>query len=573
MSQSKCVAIYARVSSEQQAKAQTIDSQIEALKSRIKQDGFSLPEDMYFIDDGYSGSQFVRPALERLRDCVHMGVIDRLYVLCPDRLIRKYAYQVLIIEELTASGMALVFLEQAHGTAAEDILLRQVQGIIAEYERAKIVERNRRGRIHSARQGNVSALSGAPYGYNYIAKQNGQLASYEINLIEAKVIRQIFHWVGIERLTLGEVIRRLESQGIEKKGGNQWDRSAIRRWLNNPAYIGKAAFGKSKTEPMTQRIRPLRHGSATPKRVASTSRRDPAEWIEIPVPAIISESLFQAAQKQMEENRRRARQWKRGATYLLQGLVVCGHCDYAYVGSFSGAKDAQGRRSYGYYRCSGSNKYRHQGHVICDNKPSRIDALDEMVWAQVQVVLKEPQRLQREYQKRLDAFENNDGQKYEQNALEKQIKKLKQGSARLIDGYADGALTLEEFKPRIENLKQKVAQLESQLIDVKNDEEKQNELSLVINHLEQFADTVNKNLSSTDFLIKRTIIRALVKQIEVHKNEIVVIFRVEPSAPTNREDFKPVSHECSKPIDKLGKSKNDSVFSQDCSRLHRGHHG
>ena len=81
MIQTKCAAIYARVSSERQVKAQTIDSQIDALKSRVAQDGYSLPADMYFIDDGYCGSHFIRPALERLRDCAHTGVIDKLYVL------------------------------------------------------------------------------------------------------------------------------------------------------------------------------------------------------------------------------------------------------------------------------------------------------------------------------------------------------------------------------------------------------------------------------------------------------------------------------------------------------------
>src|SRR4051794_19703013 len=81
-----CVAIYARVSSEQQATSNTIDSQIAALEARLAQDGLCLPPDCRFIDEGYSGATLVRPALERLRDAVAAGNLDRLYVHSPDRL-------------------------------------------------------------------------------------------------------------------------------------------------------------------------------------------------------------------------------------------------------------------------------------------------------------------------------------------------------------------------------------------------------------------------------------------------------------------------------------------------------
>jgi site-specific DNA recombinase len=87
---------YARVSSEQQAEANTIDSQVAALRAQIAADGFALRSVLEFIDAGYSGSSLVRPALERLRDVAVAGGLDRLYVHCPDRLARHYAYQVLL---------------------------------------------------------------------------------------------------------------------------------------------------------------------------------------------------------------------------------------------------------------------------------------------------------------------------------------------------------------------------------------------------------------------------------------------------------------------------------------------
>jgi site-specific DNA recombinase len=125
-------ALYARVSSEAQASAQTIQSQLAALQTRIKAAGDELTVERHFIDEGYSGSTLVRPALERLRDLVAAGAVDRLYIHSPDRLARKYAYQVLLVDEFQRAGVEVVFLNRALGTSPEDDLLLQVQGMIAD---------------------------------------------------------------------------------------------------------------------------------------------------------------------------------------------------------------------------------------------------------------------------------------------------------------------------------------------------------------------------------------------------------------------------------------------------------
>ena len=133
------VAICARVSSDQQAEAHTVASQVAALRERVGTEGLALPAAMQFIDEGYSGATLVRPALERLRDVVAAGAVDRLYVHSPDRLARKYAYQVLLVDEFRRAGVEVMFLNRALGQSPEDDLLLQVQGMIAEYERAKII--------------------------------------------------------------------------------------------------------------------------------------------------------------------------------------------------------------------------------------------------------------------------------------------------------------------------------------------------------------------------------------------------------------------------------------------------
>src|SRR5207245_11664732 len=124
------VAMYARVSSDQPAEAQTIASQVAALRERVAAEGFVLPEAMPFLDEGYSGATLIRPALERLRDVIAAGAVDRVYVHSPDRLARKYAYQVLLMAGFGRAVGEVIFLNRVLGRSPEDDLPVQVHGII-----------------------------------------------------------------------------------------------------------------------------------------------------------------------------------------------------------------------------------------------------------------------------------------------------------------------------------------------------------------------------------------------------------------------------------------------------------
>src|SRR5262244_3398206 len=179
----KPAVIYARVSSDRQKEEHTIASQTEALRAFASQQGFSVP------DEWYSGATLIRPGLERVRDLAAEGQIDAVLVYSPDRLSRKYAYQVLLMEEFARHNVHTVFIKAPQTATAEDQLLLQFQGMIAEYERAQILERSRRGKRHRALQGVVNVLSGAPYGYRYVRKTEHALASYAIIDAEAAVVR------------------------------------------------------------------------------------------------------------------------------------------------------------------------------------------------------------------------------------------------------------------------------------------------------------------------------------------------------------------------------------------------
>ena len=521
-------ALYARVSSEQQAQAGTIDSQIAAIKERAGQDSLTIEPELCFIDDGVSGATLVRPALERLRDLADAGGIDRLYVLCPDRLSRSYAYQVLLVDELQRCGVELVFVNRNLAQTPEDQLLLQVQGMVAEYERAKIIERYRRGKLHAARCGRVNVLSGAPYGYRYVPAADGAAAQYKVHLQEAEVVQQIFCWIGAERLSIGQVCRRLKRQGISSpRGKGFWDRSTIWGILKNPAYRGQAAFGKTRLGPARPRLRGGRNRREQPRNGQSSYDAPCEEWISIPVPAIVEKDLFDAVASQLGENRLRNRQGRRGARYLLQGLLICRCCRYAYDGKQISLSAGKGRRrDYGYYRCVGTDAYRFGGQRVCGNKQLRQDLLDEAVWNDVRALLANPQRIEHEMERR-----NSPDQK-EIDKLRKmsmQIQKMDRGVGRLIDAYGDGLLDKSEFEPRLKSARERLSKARDELQSVMDRQSQARELRLVMDNLETFARQVPVSLEQIDWAAKREIIRTLVKRVEIDKEEVKVVYRVDLS--------------------------------------------
>jgi site-specific DNA recombinase len=519
-------ALYARVSSDQQTQAQTIASQVEALQERMRQDSLLLDPELEFRDDGYSGATLVRPALERLRDMAALGVIDRLYVHSPDRLARKYAYQVLLLEELRHGGVEVVFLNRSISDNPEEQLLLQMQGMMAEYERAKIIERHRRGKLHAARHGSINVLSGAPYGYRYVsARVTGGQAAYEIVLEQARVVRQIFAWVGQDRLSLREVCRRLQNQGIPTATGKSWwDPATVWGMLQNPAYKGEAAYGKTRCGPMRPRLRPQRGDPAQPRRAHSTYDVPCAEQIPIVVPALVEPALFDAVQEQLEENRRQQRERRRGARYLLQGLLVCGTCGHAYYGKPVSLKAAKGkRRSYAYYRCIGSDAYRFGGQRLCWNQQVRTDLLEEVVWQDVCSLLQEPQRIAREHERRLAQPAPDDSVE----SLKALAQKVKRGIGRLIDAYQDGLIDRAQFEPRLTHAQERLQKLDGQITTLAAEQSRQQDLQLVISQVETFAKMLEGGLEQADWSTKRQVIRTLVKQIEIGSEGVKVVYRID----------------------------------------------
>lgn len=536
--------LYARVSSEQQAQQSTVVSQLEALEHRIQEDGWTLEEELRFIDEGYSGSTLLRPSLERLRDVAASGALDRLYVHSPDRLARKYAYQVLLLDELRRCGVEVIFMNRAIGASPEDDLLLQVQGMVAEYERAKILERSRRGKRHAARRGSVNVLSGAPYGYRYMSEhEGGGEASYQIRLEEARVVQQIFEWVGRDRLSIGEVRRRLARQGTPSpRGKSYWDRTTIWGMLKNPAYKGSAAFGKTRIGERRPRLRAGRGQAEQPRRAYGVYDVSSEEWISIPVPPLVGADLFDTVAEQLAENRVRNRRSKRGERYLLQGLLVCSCCGYAYYGKPVSRSSCKGKdRHYAYYRCVGTDAYRFGGQRICGNPQVRTDMLEEAVWADVAALLSEPERIEREYERRLrDDGSQAHASRDQQLAI--MIQRVQRGIARLIDAYEDGLIERREFEPRIKTAKTRLEKLQGEVEVLAEERAQEQELRLVIGHLQEFAKKVQVGAEDADWATRRELIRTLVKRVEIGNDDVRIVYRVSPSSHLNNTDAGILQH-------------------------------
>jgi site-specific DNA recombinase len=365
-------------------------------------------------------------------------------------------------------------------------------------------------------------------GYRYISvHEGGGQARYEVVLEEARLVRQLFVWVGQERLSLSAVCRRLHQQGMPTRTGlPHWKPQTISTLLQNTAYIGQAHFGKTRVVPRRPPLRPSR-GKPETARCPYAKTRQETDPIAIPVPALVSVELFEAANEQLAENRRRLRASRRGARFLLQGLLVCAHCQYALCGQphYSKKRPPGPEHPTGSYRCTGRMlaKRAWQEKPICFAQALRTDVLDDAVWQDVCRLLKEPDKLEAEYERRLQGTPEPSVTSQD---VASRIKQVQRGIARLIEAYRDGLLEKEEFEPQIRHSKERLRHLEREEKELAQAEGQRTELRLVIGQLEAFTQRLGRGLAEASWATRREIIRALVKRIEVSDKDVRIVYRV-----------------------------------------------
>jgi site-specific DNA recombinase len=460
----------------------------------------------------------VRPGLEALRDLAPQGQITTVLIYSPDRLSRKYAYQVLLMEELSRCGVEIVFLKSPASGSPEDQLVVQFQGMIAEYERAQIAERSRRGKRHKAREGVVNILSGAPYGYRYMKKTDASAAYYQVLESEAGVVRRVFQLYTKEHLSINAIARLLNTRGIATRTGKtRWERSTVWGMLRNPAYQGKACFGKTESRPRQRITRPLRQRNGVAPRDSANHERPRSEWIEVPVPALVSEEIFALAHEQLTKNKHHSPRRTIEPT-LLQGMLVCQQCGYAlYRCSARTSK----RRLY-YYRCLGSDAYRRLKGALCTNRPVRQDHVDELVWDQIVRLLEDETLLQAEIDRRKEAARNGDPRRQRHEVLRREQTRLGNTVERLITAYQEGLLSLLQLRERMPELNKKSKAVEAELQALETGAMDHARYLQLAENLNTFRKKLHARAQTLDVRERQQILRLLVKEILIDTQSLTI---------------------------------------------------
>jgi len=527
------VAIYARVSTERQERDQTVESQITALKAWVDQHSYTLDPQHVYVDEGYSGSRLDRPALDRLRDAAQSGEFELVAVLSPDRLARKYAYQVVLLEELRKAGCEVVFLHHPISDDPNDQLLLQIQGAIAEYERALLGERFRRGKLQKARAGQY--LGGrAPYGYRYIPKHEGSLGHLVIDEAEAEIVRMIYRWLIDEQMTIRQILKRLnEGPWYPRKGKHPWSASVVHHILSDPLYVGTAYVNRFRYVPALKPRKPKGpRSSENPCR----QLRPKEEWIAIPVPAIIDQETQEKAQAQLARNAALSFRNNVKYSYLLRCLLTCKTCGLAMFGRTEHARANQAERRY--YTCHGKDCIMSAREERCPSRPVKAEELEKAVWSHVAQLISEPRQLlaQFEHFAKL-AVDGDEHEQAEDRRLRARLERLDREEGRLIDAYQAEVISLDELAERRRQLTDRRRGLVAQQEQRARLREQTAHAQEVLGSLAAFCERIRSRLNDATLEEKQTILQLLIERIIVGEGtleirHVIPLHNAPPGAPT-----------------------------------------
>ncbi len=460
----------------------------------------------------------LRPGLEALRDLAAAGHIEAVLIYSPDRLSRKYAYQLLLAEELSRCGVELVFLPAPSGTTPEDQLLVQFQGMIAEYERAQIAERSRRGKRHRAQQGSINVLSGAPYGYRYVRKSDTAAAYYEVIESEAGGVRRVYEVYTQQGLSINALARLLSEEHMPTRTATtRWERSTVWGILRNPAYRGRACFGKTELRPRQRITRRLRKHQGPASRDRANHERPRQDGIEIPVPALISEETFALAQEQLEQNRRHSPR-RTLEPSLLQGMLVGERCGYALYRPSTRTS----ARKLDYYRCWGSDAYRHLKGAVCDHPPVRQDHLDAVVWKELLRLLEDPSVMQEELNRRREAARHADPLKQREEILRRDHARLDKSMERLLNAYQEGWVSLDQLRSRMPELRKKQQAIQAEWQSLEAAAADDTQCRRLVETLADFSAQLRLRAGILPVTERQKILRLLVKEILVGRDTLTI---------------------------------------------------
>lgn len=508
----RLAALYARVSTLQQEQEATIDSQVAAIETFAQAQGYRLSKELYFLDEAVSGAKLDRPGLDRVRDLAAEGLFEVVLCLSADRLSRQYVHQLVLLDEFQRVGIQVVFVNQPPvANNPQSQLLFGVQGLFAEYERAMITERLRRGKLYRVRQGQL-AHPKAPYGYCYIPVSEAGGGRWEIEARQASVVRQIYQWYTEEPgATIWQIVQRLNAQEEPPPArAKQWHYSAVQAILKQPGYTGQAYYNRTcacqngVNRPKLQGRGKIRH----PKRAL----RPQEEWIPFAVPAILTQAVWQSAQERLAMKRKFAVRNSKKRFYLLRSLLVCEVCGHTLVGR------TRGSNSRTTYACLYGSKLR------APDVPAHVcaiaaETIEPVVWQAICDLLRNPALMADAWNSQADGLSAAPG---ETDRLQNRLKALERQQERLIDLFQDEHLDKNGYLRRKALIDKERQTIEQRLQPLMRQAEAEQAKEQMLADFASYCRQIEVNLTHPTPELQQEVIRLLIDHVVVGEQEIVI---------------------------------------------------
>jgi site-specific DNA recombinase len=507
------VAIYARVSTERQAQTQTIEQQVTRLQEYVQEHGWTLEEHQIYRDDGYSGASLNRPGLDALRDHLAQAALDVVVITAPDRLARKYVHQVLLLEELERQGCRVDFVDRPMSKDPHDQLLLQIRGAVAEYERALITDRMRRGRLTQLRAGRLLPWTRRVYGYQLDPERPRDPSGVRLDAYEAAMVRQIFAWYLEEGASLYRVSQRLGEGGITApRGRAHWTPGSVRGILQNSAYIGTTYGNRYQTVPAQ-----LRRSALLPLGAGKSYRaRSNEEWIPIQVPAIVTQEVFDMAQSKLSQNHQRASRNNTRNRYLVRGLISCGACHL----TATGLTTATGYR---YYVCRGrADKLRAAEGQSCTARFIPADQVEDLVWEDLCAVLVEPEQVVVALERAHGGAWHPQDLQARRDSTEQAMVGIDRQQNRLLEAYLAAVLDVATFGRKRQELDRQRDALQQQMRQLDSLVQHRVDIAQLAGSIEDFCQRVRDSLKMATFEQKRELVEFLIDCVVVTDGDVEI---------------------------------------------------
>ena len=521
------VALYARVSTEEQKANFSLAAQIELLRKHAKDNGYEIYDE--YIDDGYSGTSSDRPRFQRLMEDAKQGKLQMILVYRVDRFFRKNLSLLGAVDELQKTGVSIRSITEPFDTSNYlGKFVLSLFGSIAELERNTFMERSKMGKLRRAREGYYSGSSPTRFGYVY----NKETKKIEIYEKEAEAVRLVYELYNQPDSSLTKVTKKLRVLGYKTKEGNLMREDVVHDILRDTIYIGR--WYANRHDSQTGKLRPKE------------------EWIEVGVPKIVPEEAFLKAQEYLNTRRNYS---KRNAKYhyLLQGMVKCGDCGNTIAGSADKQFQVKNGKSYGpyfklYYRCTHFVKNKYEKLVKCRLRYVQGDRLETAVWDKVEKIFQDPGLVEKAVSGKDDVkLKNKETIRKEIERISLLLEGLKKEEQRILEAYRQNIISIEQLKVQMVSLKKNSEVLEKTKQDLVfrlNETDRTAEIKQGIDYLEK----IKQGIKKFNYETKKQILKLLNTSVKVNVNGIIDIDCFLPQIPSAFETGFLPSFESARPM-------------------------